>query len=199
MEGRRARRFDGRVKTRIDFKGLASTDAKTKYDCAKRLMLLARKKPSELYPHIDEFSRLLDHENRLIRWMAIDILGEVASVDRRGKVDKVLSRLIACLNQGEMITANHAISSLARIASSKPALVPRVAAELMKVRRFNYKSPECRNIALGNVALALGELAPTLKDSKPVLRFVREVSANSRPATRKKAERLLKRLGRSRR
>jgi hypothetical protein len=92
-----------------------------------------------------------------------------------------------------MITAAYVIRGGARIAQAKPPLADRIAAEVVKVARARYQTPECRNVAIGHAILALGEFFDLLNRPGAVLQFVRQQVNNSRPATRKKAEQFLKR------
>ncbi len=59
--------------------------------------------------------------------------------------------------------------------------------------RARYRTPECRNVAIGHAILALGDFFDLLDNPRPVLRFVRNQIQNSRRATRNKAEQFLKR------
>jgi hypothetical protein len=67
------------------------------------------------------------------------------------------------------------------IALAKPDLADRIVDETMKVEKGRYKTAECRNVALGHALDALGRL------------FVKRQLRNPRNATRKRAERLVKR------
>ncbi|MBI4743995.1 MAG: hypothetical protein HY776_04150 [Actinobacteria bacterium] len=68
---------------KIDLKDLLSKDPKVKYGCAKNLLSLAKDNPAELYPKFDYFVELLDSENKILRWIAIDIIGSLSKVDKR--------------------------------------------------------------------------------------------------------------------
>jgi hypothetical protein len=80
----------------------------------------------------------------------------------------------------------------ARIAQAKWHLAERIAAEVLKVARARYRTPECRNVAIGHAILALGSILPLLGDPALAVKFVRKQTRNARPATRKKAEQFLR-------
>jgi hypothetical protein len=122
----------------------------------------------------------------------MDVIGALAGVDRDGAVVKLLDRMAGLLNAGNMITANHAIAALGAIARARPEYQARITGELLKVEHYSYDTAECRNIALGQVLLALGTYFTGLADKKAALAFVERQTANTRPATRKKAEHFLK-------
>jgi hypothetical protein len=66
-----------------------------------------------------------------------------------------------------------------------------VVAEVLKVERARYQTPECRNVAIGHAVLALGAIFPLLRHPAPALRFVKKQIKNPRPATRSKAAQFL--------
>jgi hypothetical protein len=179
-----------------DLADLASDSPRIKYGRAKSLLGIAKKNPKQLYPHRRFFVKLLKSENNILKWTAIDIIGYLSSVDAKSRVDVVLNSLAGFLHGGKLITANHAIGALARIALARPALQDRVTAELLSVEHSSYESEECRNIALGKVIEALGLFCNDPTRNKRVLGFVRRQTTNARPATRKKAERFLANLER---
>ena len=174
------------------FKGLDADEARIKYGCAKALCLLSAQSPNLLYPHFDVFVRLLDHENKILQWNAAFLLSQLARVDVQNRFDRIFKKYFAPIPGPVMITAANVIAGGARIAQAKPQLADRIAAEILKVGRARYQTPECRNIAIGRAILALRELLPLLHAPGPVVRFVRRQTTNPRPATRKKAERFLK-------
>jgi hypothetical protein len=179
----------------IDYADLQSRDPAVKYGCAKKLLALAGEDPARLYPRLDFFARLMEGDNRIIRWTAIDIIGRLARVDAAGRVDRLLPRLFGLLDCGNMITANHAIAALANIALARPEHRDSITGELLKVEHYTYDTVECRNIAMGQVILAIGPYFEQLPEKRAVVDFVRRQANNTRNATRKKAEQFLKKHG----
>jgi len=176
--------------------GLKADKPRVKYGCAKALRLISEQRPDALYPHFDFFVRLLDHENKILQWDAAFVLSHLARVDDDDKFAAIIDRYFAPVVGPVMITAANVIQGGARIAQAKPHLADRIAAEVLKVAKARYRTPECRNVAIGHAILALGDLLPVLCHPARVVQFVRRQTRNSRPATRKKAEHFLKaRLG----
>jgi hypothetical protein len=172
--------------------GLAADTARVKFGCAKILRLLSERQPELLYPHFDFFVGLLDHKNKILQWEAITILADLARVDTEDKFSAIFSKYFAPVPGPVMITAANVIGGAARIALARPHWADRIAREILKVARAQYQTPECRNVAIGHALNALAEFLHLLRDLGPVLRFVRRQVKNTRPATRQKAERLLK-------
>lgn len=172
--------------------GLNSDKPRVKYGCAKVLRLVSEQHPELLYPRFDFFVRLLDHENRIFQWDAAYVLSHLACVDSENKFAAVFSKYFAPIPGPVMITAANVIQGGARIARAKPHWADRIAAQVLKVTKARYHTPECRNVAIGHAILALGEMLPLLRRPAPVVQFVRKQTRNPRPATRKKAGQLLK-------
>ena len=175
------------------FEGLGAKTARVKYGSAKVLRHVSEQAPDLLYPWWDSFVRMLEHDNAILRWNAAVILGSLAVVDREGKTEGVLDRLFAPILGHEMIGAANTIAAAAAIAMAKPRLVDRVAKEILKVERATYQTPECRHVAIGHAIQSFDKFFGQIKNQRSVLAFVTRQLDNPRPATRKKAEKFLKR------
>ena len=176
----------------IDLADLQSNSAQVKYCCAKNLIAIAKENPARIYPHIDTFVKLLDGDNNVLKWTAIIIIGNLARVDKEKKVDRIIGKLVGFLNAGKLITANNATMALAGIAIAKPRYQKQITEELLKVEHYEYDTDECRNIAIGKVIEAIGLYSSQLKDKKAVIAFTQRQTKNTRNATKKKAERFLR-------
>ena len=172
-------------------KGLQAPKPRVKYGCAKALRLISEQRPDVLYPHFGFFAGLLDHENKILQWDAAFVLSQLARVDARDQFAAILEKYLSPIPGPVMISAANAIQGGARVARARPELADRIAAEILKVTRARYQTPECRNVAIGHAIAALGDMLPLLSDPAPAVRFVRKQARNPRPATRKKAERFL--------
>jgi hypothetical protein len=174
------------------FEELSSKDPKVKYSASKALLATARSDPSSLYAQADYFVGLLDGDNDILKWTAIDIMGCLARVDTDKRVSALTDRLSSFLSAGKLITANHAISALSEFAVAYPDRRDSIAGELMNVEHCTYDTDECRNIALGKVIEALSPVFNALRDKKAVLEFAERQTHNTRNATAKKAHAFLK-------
>ena len=176
--------------------GLGSGEATVKYGCAKVIRAISEREPSVLYPRTDFFVELLDSENTILQWEAIVVLGNLARVDSKRKIDRILDRYLEPIRGPVMITAGNTIKGATRIALAKPKLTERIVKAILGVQRARYKTPECRDIAIGHALEGLGELLDQLGDARPVLSFARRQLKNRRSATKRKAERFLRRARR---
>jgi len=171
---------------------LADSSPRVKYGSAKALLRVSEEAPEALYPRFDFFARLLDGDNTILRWNATRILGNLAYADCQAKIEKLFDHFFAPIRGKEMIGAANTIQAAAAIALAQPHLAGRIAAEILKVGRARYATPECRNVAIGHAIQSLDRFFALIPDKKPVLAFVRRQRANPRSATCKKAELFLK-------
>jgi len=171
-----------------------SKTAKIKYASTKKAIAISKDNPAELYSDFDFFVELLNNENQIIKWIAIQIIGNLSKVDKDKKVNKLLPRLIDFLNCGKMITANNTILALSEIALNKPEYQEIIFKELIKVEHYNYDTLECRNVALGKVILALGKFKREIKGQKDILEFLERQTNNTRDSVKKRAIKLLENL-----
>jgi hypothetical protein len=180
------------ARIRSILEGLDAKEARTRYGCAKALRIISEKQPAVLYPHFDFFIDLLGSDNKILRWNSAGILADLAPVDSKRKFDQIFDSYFAPISGPVMITAANLIGAAARIAEARPELAGRIAAELTRVEKAEYQTPECRNIALGHAIQSFDRFFHLIKDKEPVIRLIKRQLENSRPATRKKAERFLR-------
>ncbi len=191
-----ARAAKNRQSVQAIMTGLLSEQTRVRFGSAKAIRLLAADQPECLYRFFDDFVRLLDHPNKILNWEASIVLSHLASVDVENKFKGIFGKFFRPISGPVMITAANIIGGAARIARAKPELAERIAREVLKVKQARYATPECRNVAIGHALNALGELSGLLADPQPLAAFARGQLKNPRPATRKKAEHLLKQLRR---
>jgi HEAT repeat protein len=169
-----------------------SETARVKFSAIKVLRTLSEQAPELIYPHFDFFVGLLQHENSILRWNAILALGSLAVVDRETKVEGVIDAYLAPISGPNLIDATSTIRGAATIALAKPHLADTIAKRILGVDRASYATPECQNVAIGHAIRALGQFLVSINDKVAVRQFARRQVNNPRPATRRKAQALLK-------
>ena len=175
---------------------LASLDApaaRSRFGAAKVLLLLSELDPAALYSAFDFFVQMLDHPNRILRWQALRVLGNLARADDQRKIEAVLSRILEIAAGPELIGAANAMQAAAAIASAKPRLAGLIASALARPGSAGLPTDECRHIAAGHAIQALDRFFPFVEAKQPVLAFVSAQLSSPRRATRRKAERFLTR------
>lgn len=174
------------------FAGLTVREARLKFGCAKVLMLASERTPQAVLPHWARLLALLKSDNKIMQWSAMLTLANLSSVASLRRARALVPQLLATVRGPVMITAANAMRSAARIALAHRSLADLVAREILQVENARYQTSECRNIAISHAVLALEELWPILKDRGSVLAMAKRATANSHPATRKKATAFLK-------
>ena len=181
-----------RLKAAIERLEKASGSAK--FRAAKALLQLSEVKPQALYPHFGLLLRLLHSDNQILKWTAIRIVANVASVDAKRRIERILDGYLAMIDGPVMITAANTIAGAALITKAKPQLTDRVVRAILRVERARYQTEECRNVAIGHAIKAFSSMEGEVQRRKKVVDFVKRQTRNTRPATRKKALDFLRRL-----
>jgi len=174
------------------FEGLGSDKARIKYGCVKVLRLISEKKPEILYPRMDFFSDLLDSDNNFLKWGAIHTIANLAAADSERRFEVIFDKYFAPIPGPELIPAGNVIGGAAKIALAKPELSDRIAKEMLKVEKAKYQTAECRNVAMGHAIKSFDLFFDQIKDKEPVIKLIKKQLKNTRNATRKKAEKFLK-------
>ncbi|MFQ5892465.1 MAG: hypothetical protein ACE5HW_06695 [Candidatus Methanofastidiosia archaeon] len=176
------------------FNGISSENARIKFKSAKILRIVSEKNPQELYSQIDFFIILLDSENNIIKWNAMDVIANLTLVDSENKFDEIFEKYYGLLSDESMITAGHVVENSGKIAKAKPYLQYKITNELLKVESIPRRQ-ECKNILLGKVILSFGQYIDQVKNKEKMISLAKRQLNNTRNATKKKAEKFLKKFG----
>lgn len=169
--------------------GAASENKRVKNASAKCLRQVSRTNPKKLYPEFDFFIKLVDGEDTILKWNAIEVLGNLTEVDSESRFNtKVFNKYISLLSDVSMVTTANTIKALGKVALNKPRLRKKITEELIKVDTLPH-SAECRNILAGKALLAFENYINEVKDKKEIKHFAEKHLKNRRNSTRKKAER----------
>ena len=144
-------------------------------------------------PYFDKIVFLLESDNNILKWGAIIILSNLASVDTENKFEKIFKKYFAPIKGKQMITASNIVKNAWKIALAKPFLVERITREILKAERTEYEnkgelSPECNRIVCGHAIDSFSRYYEKIKNKKPVKDFIKRQIDNPRSAVAKKAE-----------
>ena len=183
--------------SKINLQNFFSKNPKIKYSCAKQAVEISKNTPEELYPDLDFLLQFLDGENKILKWTAIIVIGNLSRVDKQKKVDALIPKLITFLPDKSMITAANTIQSLSVIAMNKPEHLDVILKELLKVEKAKYYSskgevsPECTNVAIGHVINSLSKFGELVLKRNEVIDFLKRQTKNTRIKVQKSAQLLL--------
>jgi hypothetical protein len=174
--------------------GIRSREAAVKYKCIKILRIISAKSPAVLYPYFDMFAGLLDGTNNILKWNAIDIIGNLTAADTENKFGPLFDKYYGLMEEGSLITAAHVVESSPVIIKYRPELKDRITAILFNIDRISLPSEECRDILRGKVIFAFSRYADISQNKAGMLEFASKLVQRRviRKATRKKAERFVK-------
>ncbi|UCG67986.1 MAG: hypothetical protein JSV09_09095 [Thermoplasmata archaeon] len=171
--------------------GLSSDSPQVKYKCGKALKILSEENPKILYPKWANIAKLLKSDNTFMRGIGIQIISNLTRVDSKNKFEGMFDDFYGLLNDPSMICATNVAGLSGRIALAKPKLQTRITNRLVAIDKTHH-GQECKNIIKGKAILSFGEYFDEAKDKKKIIGFVKKETKNRRPATRKKAEKFLK-------
>jgi hypothetical protein len=174
--------------------GVSSPNSRVKFKCVKILRMISEKNPRILYPHFDFIEKLLDSDNNILKWNAIDVIANLATVDSNDRFNEVFNKFYGFLNEGTLITVAHIVDNSGKIAKAKPSLHDRITTELLKVKDIPLPTEECRNIVSGKTILAFARYFDRAKNKEAIISFVRSQLNSTRNATKKKAEAFLRKF-----
>lgn len=177
------------------FNGISSENPRIRMKSAKILRVISEKNPKILYSKMDFFVNLLDSPNKILRWIATDVIGNLTSIDSKNKFDKIFKKYYSLLSAESMITVGHVVDNSGKIAKAKPHLTQKITSELSKIEEIPtspHLTQECKNILLGKTILAFGMYFDQIENKDSVISFVKRQLDNTRNATKVKAERFLK-------
>lgn len=173
-------------------KELSSERPRVKYKSAKILSLLSAEQPEMLYPFFDFFVKLLDNNNNILKWNAIDIIANLVPIDYVGSFNRVFDKLFRLFNEGNLITSAHVVENSAKIIKAKPDLESEITRKLLLIAQIPLPTEECRSIIYGKTIKAFSDYFNLIGNKKMVFKFVKDRTGDTRPATRKKAEQFIK-------
>jgi hypothetical protein len=172
---------------------LSSDKAVIKYKSLKVLMHLSEHKPSILYSKWDFLIRLLENENTFMRAGGVNMIANLTKVDSKKKFEKIFDKYYSLLEDKSMINAANIAARSGFIAKTKPNLADKITDKLINIDKTHHSS-ECKNIIKGKAILSFEEYIGEYENKEKIINFVKKELKNTRPATRKKAEKILKKL-----
>jgi hypothetical protein len=88
-------------------------------DCIKVLYEIGAQKPELIAKYHAEIGKLLDCKNNRLAWGAMTALDAIASDDPKA-IAAMLPRIVQCAKNGSVITRDHAVDILIKLAGRKP-------------------------------------------------------------------------------
>jgi hypothetical protein len=175
--------------------GTMASNKRIKNAAAKSLRIVSEIEPVMLYPRLSFFIKLIDGEDKILKWIGMDIVGNLSFVDKESKIDrKVLNRYLSLLFDEALVTAAHSVDNLGKIAINKPRYQKEITAKLLEADSTE-RTADCRAILAGKVIVAFTEYFNLMKQDRTAVIAYAERQLNSpRKPTKNKAEAFLKKF-----
>ncbi|MDD3740148.1 MAG: hypothetical protein PHH30_02810 [Bacteroidales bacterium] len=170
-----------------------------KFGCEKILRLVSEQKPELIYPYFDFFVKLLDNENKFLKWGAIITISNLAIKDNENKFEKIFEKYYAPIKGSVMVTAANEVGNSDKIIQAKPELKEKIIDKILEIEKAKYihkgaLSPECKNVVCGHAIDTFEKIYNQTLPPQKVIVFVKKQLKNSRDKVRKKAEKFIKRV-----
>jgi hypothetical protein len=172
---------------------LSSKEPEKKFRSGKALMILSKDYPEKLYPWWSSFTGLLSNKNTFLKVIGVTILSNLAPVDKENRFEEIFDDFYTLLDNESMIPAANVAGYSGKIAKAKPELQNRITERLLDIDKTHHSS-ECKNIIKGKALLSFNEYFEDSSDKEKIVEFVKNELNNKRPATRKKAEKILEKI-----
>ncbi|NTU89681.1 MAG: hypothetical protein HGA54_07230, partial [Actinobacteria bacterium] len=168
-----------------------------KFTCEKIIRRLSEKNPELLYPYFERIARLMDSENSFIKWGFIQIMPNMLKVDSENKWEAIEERYLPFLDATSVVTFGSAVAGIRSIIDSHPESEHAIIPKLLEIDKHTFLhkgevSPECTNVAKGQLIDSFDSLYPYSHYKDQMLAFVQTNVDNPRQQVRVKAKRFLK-------
>jgi len=176
--------------------GISSSNPRIKFRSAKILRTVSERNPKMLYSDWKFFAKLLESENNILKWNAMDIIANLTQVDSNSRFNGLFKKFYSYLYEESLITAGHVVDNSGTIALAKPEFQDKITKELLKVEEIPLPTEECRNILIGKTIQAFDMYIDRTNNKDEIVSFVKRQLNNTRKATKAKAEKFLRKLKR---
>jgi hypothetical protein len=171
-------------------KGILSKKDEIRSNSFKVLMHLSEEQPKVLYPKWDYLANLLDSDNHYQRYISINILANLAVVDKKNKFDKIFDKYFSNIDGDRTMVAGQAALNSGKIAKTKPNLQTKITNRLLNIEK-THKGKQIELIKAYTIE-AFNEYFEESSDKNKILDFVEAQLESKSPKTRKLAKEFLK-------
>ncbi|MGF7118836.1 hypothetical protein [Methanobacterium oryzae] len=170
-------------------KGILSKDNTIRGNSFKILESLSEENPEFLYPHWDNFSKMLKSKNNYHRYIAIYLLANLTAIDVENKFEAIFDEYFLILGGDKAMTASHVALNSSKIALNKPELQEKIIDMLLNIDEI-HQGKQTEMIKAYVIEALLG-IYSEIEDKERVLEFVKAQLESKSPKTRKTAAKFL--------
>lgn len=164
-----------------------------RFNSYETLRVISETNPDKLYSKWQELENLLVHKNNYLKFIGINLLGNLVAVDTKGLFEKCFERYFGILKEDVTIAPAYVVRNSRKIVKAKPHLEPRITGMLLQLDEIHPGK---------QIAMIKGEAIETFdhyfeisKNQAGILKFVKAQVDNPSPKARKLAKGFLEKWG----
>ena len=170
--------------------GILSKKDEIRHNNYQILLQISKTHPKILYLKWDFLADLLNDDNHFHRYIAINLLANLASVDSKNKFEHIFNRYFSNIESNRTMVAGQAALNSGKIAKEIPNLRTKITNILLKIDKIHQgKQTE---LMKGYAIKAFNEYFKETEDKNEILEFVKAQSNSNSPKTKKIAKEFLK-------
>jgi hypothetical protein len=169
--------------------GILSKKDEIRSNSFKILMRLSEEQPEVLYTKWDYLADLLDSDNHYQRYIAINLLANLAKVDAKNKFEKIFDKYFSNIDGDRTMVAGQAALNSGKIAKAKPNLQAKITDKLLNID--NTHQGKQIDLIKAYVLEAFNEYFEESTDKNKILDFVKAQLESKSPKTKKLAKEFL--------
>jgi hypothetical protein len=170
--------------------GILSKRDKVRSDSFKVLLQVSEGHPEVLYPKWDYLAELLDSDNHYHRYIAINLLANLARVDMEDRFGEIFDKYFGNIDGDRTMVAGQAALNSGKIAKAKPKLEAKITDKLLNIEN-THKGKQVELIKAYAIG-AFNEYFEEASEKQGILDFVTAQLDSKSPKTRKASKEFLK-------
>ena len=171
--------------------GILSKKDETRSKNFEILLQISKVHPKILYLKWDFLADLLNSDNHFHRYIVINLLANLASVDKNNKFEEIFDRYFNNIESNRTMVAGQTALNSGKIAKEIPNLRLKITNILLNIDKIHQgKQTE---LLKGYAIVAFNEYFKETDHKKEILRFVKAQLNSNSPKTKKVAKEFLKR------
>jgi len=186
---------DESVRDEIVRQMLTNTAIMVYYHCYYVVEQASQERPELFYAYWTEIAALLHHPNSYHRDFALEILGNLAVMDRENRFTAIAAEYFGIVNDEKFMTGNCCVKNLRKIYRYKPEQRDRIVEILLDIdHRCNYSEKQ-KGVLKADVLEIFEEIHEETSQRHRIDEFIKAQVGCISPKTRKKAKELMRKYG----
>jgi hypothetical protein len=176
---------DGEILSEL-LEGILSKKDEIRFNSYQVLLNISEHNPQVLYPQWDYLADLLKSDNQYSRYIAINLIANLVTVDKENKFEACFDRYVDNIAGKKTMVAGQVTLNAGKIAKAKPNLQAKITNALLNVDQIHQgKQTE---LMKAYAIAALNDYFDEIADKEEIFDFVKAQLASDSPKTGKVAK-----------